>query len=49
VSVFGEDRLVLGSDWPFPMGTEDPRALVSHRGDEFAERVAEHNARNLLD
>jgi aminocarboxymuconate-semialdehyde decarboxylase len=48
VSVFGEDRLVLGSDWPFPMGTDDPRALVSHRGDEFAERVAEHNARNLL-
>jgi hypothetical protein len=30
------------------MGTDDPRALVSHRGDEFAERVAKHNARYLI-
>lgn len=48
LSVFGEDKLVLGSDWPFPMGTNDPRALVAHRGDDFADRVADRNARELL-
>lgn len=48
VSVFGEDKLVLGSDWPFPMGTDDPRALVAHRGDDFAHRVADLNAKDLL-
>ena len=26
VSVLGADRLVLGSDWPFPMGSSDPCA-----------------------
>jgi len=25
---FGADRLVLGSDWPFPMGSADPKAAV---------------------
>lgn len=43
-ATFGEDKIVLGSDWPFPMGVEDPRALVAHRGAEFCERVAQANA-----
>lgn len=48
VAVFGADRLVLGSDWPFPMGTDDPLALVAHRGAEFTRRVAVDNARAVL-
>lgn len=47
-SVFGEDRILLGSDWPFPMGTEDPLALIQHRGPGFARQVAVENARRLL-
>lgn len=48
VEVFGADRIVLGSDWPFPMGTDDPRALVAHRGPAFARQVAEANGRAAL-
>ena len=48
VSVFGADRLVLGSDWPFPMGTDDPTAAVAHRGAEFARQVATDNASAAL-
>lgn len=48
VSVFGEDKLVLGSDWPFPMGSTEPTALVAHRGSDFVRRVATHNAEALL-
>jgi aminocarboxymuconate-semialdehyde decarboxylase len=48
VETFGEDKIVLGSDWPFPMGIEDPRTLVAHRGDAFVERVATANARAAL-
>lgn len=44
LEVFGEDRMVLGSDWPFPMGSEDPAALIAHRGDAFVRRVACDNA-----
>jgi aminocarboxymuconate-semialdehyde decarboxylase len=48
VEVFGPDRLVLGSDWPFPMGTDDPASLVAHRGAAFVEQVATENARAAL-
>ncbi|HEY2052870.1 MAG TPA: amidohydrolase family protein [Solirubrobacterales bacterium] len=48
VEVFGEDRMVLGSDWPFPMGSEDPVSLIAHRGEAFVERVASTNARTAL-
>lgn len=44
VEVFGEDRMVLGSDWPFPMGTPDPASLIAHRGEDFVDRVATVNA-----
>lgn len=49
VSVFGADRMVLGSDWPFPMGSDDPVALLSHRDAGFVRQVGEDNARALLD
>lgn len=48
VSVFGADRVVLGSDWPFPMGSDDPVALVSHRDAEFVRQVSEENPAALL-
>ncbi|HEX5541699.1 MAG TPA: amidohydrolase family protein [Micromonospora sp.] len=48
VTVFGAERLVLGSDWPFPMGTEDPLALVAHRGPEYVAQVAMANAAAAL-
>ncbi|GAA3941289.1 amidohydrolase family protein [Actinomadura viridis] len=48
VTVFGDDRMVLGSDWPFPMGAADPAALVAHRGAAFTRRVAVRNAESLL-
>jgi aminocarboxymuconate-semialdehyde decarboxylase len=48
VAVFGADRIVLGSDWPFAMGTDDPRGQVTHRGPAFVERVATANAAAAL-
>jgi aminocarboxymuconate-semialdehyde decarboxylase len=48
VEVFGEDKVLLGSDWPFPMGTPDPASLIAHRGEEFVERVSTANARVAL-
>lgn len=48
VRVFGADRVVLGSDWPFPMGSDDPVALLSHRDAGFVRQVGEDNARSLL-
>jgi aminocarboxymuconate-semialdehyde decarboxylase len=48
IDVFGEDKLVLGSDWPFPMGTDDPCGLIAHRGEAFVERVARVNAQAAL-
>lgn len=48
ITTFGADRLVLGSDWPFPMGTFDPAGLVAHRGPELVERAATANAEAAL-
>jgi aminocarboxymuconate-semialdehyde decarboxylase len=48
VEVFGEDKIVLGSDWPFPMGTKDPISLIAHRGSAFTTRAAVQNARTAL-
>ncbi|GAA0971746.1 amidohydrolase family protein [Acrocarpospora macrocephala] len=48
VRVFGADRMVLGSDWPFPMGSDDPVTLLSHRDAGFVRQVGEENARTLL-
>jgi aminocarboxymuconate-semialdehyde decarboxylase len=48
IAVFGADRVVLGSDWPFPMGAEDPRALVAHRGPAYVEQVSTVNAARAL-
>ncbi|MGW4213654.1 amidohydrolase family protein [Lentzea sp. NPDC004789] len=48
VEVFGEDRLVLGSDWPFAMGADDPRLQIVRRGPAFVDRVSTTNAMRAL-
>jgi aminocarboxymuconate-semialdehyde decarboxylase len=48
LEVFGHDRLLLGSDWPFPMGHEDPVELIEHRGPELRERIWRDNASEAL-
>ena len=48
VATFGEDRMVLGSDWPFPMGTSDPRSLVAHRGADFVHTTELRTANEAL-
>ncbi|WP_183787480.1 amidohydrolase family protein [Prauserella sediminis] len=48
VEVFGENRVVLGTDWPFAMGTDDPRGQLAHRSCAFVEQVATTNAARAL-
>ncbi|MGP4029904.1 amidohydrolase family protein [Actinomadura sp. 3N407] len=48
ISCFGRDRMVLGSDWPFPMGNDDPQSAVAHLDDELAAAITEANALDLL-
>lgn len=48
LEVFGDDKLVLGSDWPFPMGIDDPRELVAHLPADLRARVAVDNAHAAL-
>ena len=37
--VFGPDRIVFGSDWPFPMGLPDPRAQLAALALELREAI----------
>ncbi|MFE4196990.1 amidohydrolase family protein [Paenarthrobacter sp. NPDC056912] len=46
--VFGQDRLVLGTDWPFPMGLSDPYHAMKNRSGAFINKVAVENAARLL-
>lgn len=48
IATFGVDRILLGSDWPFPMGADQPTILVEHRGPDFVRRVAVDNPASLL-
>jgi len=45
VAVFGADKMVLGSDWPFAMGAEDPYDQIRHLGLDDAVTA---NAKRLL-
>ncbi len=49
IDLFGADHVVLGSDYPFDMGTPDPAALVEEaaRGDELP-HILGNNAAALL-
>jgi aminocarboxymuconate-semialdehyde decarboxylase len=44
IEVVGEDRILLGSDWPFPMGTDHADADIGAYGPEVAKRIREDNA-----
>jgi aminocarboxymuconate-semialdehyde decarboxylase len=46
-AVIGEEKLVLGSDWPFPMGLDDPWSAVAHLPADRRDRVARDNALSL--
>ncbi|AWB94804.1 amidohydrolase [Agromyces badenianii] len=46
--VFGTDHLLLGSDWPFPMGYDDPLAHARDAIPEHASRIAGTNADDYL-
>lgn len=50
IETAGADRVVLGSDFPFDMGLDDPVEFVRGAGlsDEVRERVLSQNAQNLL-
>lgn len=48
LSVIGADRLVFGSDWPYPMGVEDPVSEISELRPEEQELVCGENGRSLL-
>lgn len=47
VDVFGVDRVVLGSDYPFPMGVDDPFESIAHLDPDLRGRIAA-NAADLL-
>ena len=49
VEIVGSDRVVLGSDFPFDMGLDDPVAFVTGAGvgDEARSRILEDNAAAL--
>ncbi|MPV36901.1 amidohydrolase family protein [Georgenia subflava] len=46
--IVGEEHLLVGSDWPFPMGTDDPLGLLGHRGAAAVSRAASSNAAVFL-
>lgn len=45
--VFGADRVVLGSDWPFPMGFDDPLAALAHLPAAIRRGIAAENVTTL--
>lgn len=46
--VFGADKVVFGSDWPFPMGLVEPHGQLSGFADERRRRYLSGNTRELL-
>ncbi|PSK89663.1 aminocarboxymuconate-semialdehyde decarboxylase [Murinocardiopsis flavida] len=47
-AVIGTDRIVLASDWPFPMGVDDPHTAVAHLPAADRERIARTNPAELF-
>lgn len=41
--VFGDDRILLGSDWPFPMGLEAPRDWLSPLPEQQQQAILSRN------
>jgi aminocarboxymuconate-semialdehyde decarboxylase len=48
IDVFGIDHVVLGSDWPFPMGLQDPATATAGLRPEDRERIARLNPAGLF-
>lgn len=48
LDVFGADHVILGTDWPFPMGSLDPDALLVGLSHEARFAVRESNLRSAL-
>jgi aminocarboxymuconate-semialdehyde decarboxylase len=49
--LFGEDSIVLGSDYPFPLGEDNPGQLISHLpgiSDVVRQKMLSENARRFL-
>ena len=44
--VFGPDRIVFGSDWPFPMGLPDPQAQLATLAPELREAILQADPLN---
>jgi len=49
VDLVGDDRVTLGSDYPFPLGEEHPGALIESMTDFSAERKARLLGENALE
>jgi aminocarboxymuconate-semialdehyde decarboxylase len=47
-TVFGADRILFGSDWPFPMGLMRPRDQLAALSEAQRARILEINPANLL-
>jgi aminocarboxymuconate-semialdehyde decarboxylase len=47
--VFGEDRVVFGSDWPFPMGVLQPHSQLAGVDAGFRQRIFCDNPQRLTD
>lgn len=48
-STFGEDRMVFGSDWPFPMGLDRPGEQLQALSPASKRRIFAENVRALID
>lgn len=49
LKVLGADKMVLGSDWPFPMGAPEVRATVKHLDAEVRTGIERDNPGRLLE
>ncbi len=47
-TVFGEDRIFFGSDWPFPMGLMAPHAGLAEVSSPLRQQIFAENPRRLL-
>ena len=48
VAVIGDDKVVIGSDWPFPMGLDDPLSSLDHLSADLVANIAYRNVATLL-
>ncbi|TAL88845.1 MAG: amidohydrolase [Candidimonas sp.] len=48
-AVFGEEHVLFGSDWPFPMGLLRPHAQLAHVGVSLRHRIFVSNADDLVE